>query len=193
MKITVKNVTRRHGSLTITLEQDFLNGSTAHRAERILRKHMMRFQSGKGPMATFVAERDYNIDAISTVEGLQAAMDKWANVPVNLTFARRPTVNVFVENIPGHQEMRNATQLKAELAKGGRRVVVSHSVRLNNFPAIRRDTDQLEKVVRGGVYIDSGNWHVINMSGYLDIMDRRNDDPWDIAREWETAARKLVV
>lgn len=191
MKITVTSVHARYGRLAVTLAEDFLNGEAGLRAQRIMQKYMMHFNEGQGKRAVFsVQDQGYDISAISTIDGLQAAMDAWANVPIELTFARKPVVRTFHENSPQMPEVHNLEELDAARAQG-QRVQLHHVVRLNNFPALHQDTDAVQKIIKGGAYIRDA--HVISMTSYLDIMGRPNDDPWVIAQEWEAAVPSLIV
>lgn len=191
MEIHVRSVHQRHSSLTVTLAEDFLNGDVGHRAQRIMAKHMFGFREGRGNQAVFQMTPGYDLSSYTNRAGLQAIMDAWANVPISLTFARRPVVRAH--HAQGAYEVHTIEDVRAAQANGSR-IELAHWARLDNFPAIHRDTDRLKKVILGGVYSGiNGETHVISMSGFLDIMRRSHENPWNIAAEWETAVREHVV
>lgn len=184
MGIRVVSVTPRGGNLRIVFGQS-LNTDAAQRAFRVLFMHV---KSGYD-----TDDRDHlinlgyaaNIPAINTREALQAELDRYADMPITVTFGK-PELGATGRGpaIKRRAELRAARQ-------AGRTPWVQMKITAS-MPVISRDHDRLRKIVPGGVYRVNDDPYSYWIVVYLHD-DRTNVNPWILMNQLKPRITAAIV
>ncbi|HKX24497.1 MAG TPA: hypothetical protein VJM46_04615 [Candidatus Saccharimonadales bacterium] len=188
MGIRVLSVTRRGGSLQIVFAEPFLNTDAGNRAFRVLFMHVRSGYGADDRTRTLDLGYAANITAINTRAALQAELDRYADVPIRVTFGK-PEIGAtgMMRTDP---PIKTRAHIRAARA-AGRQVWVQMKVTAS-MPVTDRDKRRMEKFVPGGIHrVDCdpcSYWVVVNMRN-----DQSTADPWRLVNRLKPQILATIV
>ncbi len=185
MGIRVERVTPWGDRLLIRFAEPFLNTDSGNRAFRVLFMHVNSGYSADEDLRTLELGYAAKISAINTRAALQAELDRYADVPIKVTFGKLQL---------GATGRGPAIRTRADLRaarQAGRTPWVQMKVTAS-MPVIHRDQERLRKIVPGGVYHINDDPYSYSVSVYLHG-DHANANPWRLMNDLKPRIQAAIV
>ncbi len=203
MKIQLASVTRNRGTLRVVLAQPLTipndgnwKGYTPEglRLLRVLYKHAYTGHRGSGRDNSIeMGWAAANCAAINTQAALQAELDRYVNVPIELTFSK---TRIYAAG-PKPSNPTNRRELREARARGCQ--IQPHFRIKGNLPMTGQDNDRLaaalsEANIPAGVYgpLDE-DVHLLGVTIYMPHRPQDTRDPWTLVRNAQAVARRVIV